>query len=588
MSGAASRGASAGSRVLYHRHTSRDHTQRTAGREPATDAATAMAPPMQRTGGLKRSRQGTPFLRILIHSLEMTSSSASISKIRGNAARMLWMSADRAGGRPAVRERDRTSSYRELRDRAAAFAAALHECGAAPGDRVAIFLERGADAAAAYFGVWAAGGVAVVINETLRTRQVAHVLGHSGARALITSRAALQRLPRAPSAEVHLILAEEVPSRATWSPEVREADDLAQITFTSGSTGLPKGVAATHGNVWCAIETVSSYLGLRSDDRVASLLPFSSVYGANQLLCSVLVGAELIIERSPLPNLIAVSLREAGATVLAAVPPLWMQLLGAPEFAERPIESLRILQNAGAHLTPAAVRALRTAQPRAGLFLQYGLTEVFRSTFLPPEEVDQRPDSIGRAIPGAEILVLREDLSACAAGEVGELVQAGPTVTRGYWDDPTRTAEVFRPHPIDPAGGSAVFSGDLVRFDEEGFLYFVGRRDRMIKSLGHRVGPDEILDALHGSDEILEGIITTEPDAIRGDLIVAYVVLKPQGSIERLKSFARRELPRHMQPARIEVLEELPRTASGKHDLAKLREDLARRPPPTALTERTP
>src|SRR5207249_4052638 len=235
-----------------------------------------------------------------------------------------------------------------------------------------------------------------------------------------------------------------------------------------------------------AMTAVTAYLGIRSDDRVASILPFSFVYGMSQVLCAVGTGAALGIERSPLPQQLVANLREREMTVLAAVPPLWLQLLSVSAFGDTALPTLRILTNAGGHLPVERVRALRQAQPQAQLYLMYGLTEVLRSTYLPPEEVDRRPGSMGRAIPGAEVLVLREGLTPCAAGEVGELVHAGPTVALGYWQDPEGTTRTFRPHPLRPSsmGARVVFSGDLVRQDDAGFLYYVCRRDRLIKSLG--------------------------------------------------------------------------------------------------------
>ncbi len=233
------------------------------------------------------------------------------------------------------------------------------------------------------------------------------------------------------------------------------------------------------------------------------------------------------------------------------------------------------MTNAGGHLPVKAVRQLREAQPDAKLFLMYGLTEVLRSTFLPPEEVDRHPDSMGRAIPGAEILVLREDLTPCNTGEVGELVHRGPTVTLGYWNAPEATARAFRPNPLRPAGTPdserVVFSGDLVKRDEAGFLYFVGRRDRMIKTLGYRVSPDEIANVLSASGEIVECVVTSEPDAQRGEAILAFVVMAAGGSLDRLRAYATLELPRYMQPTRFEVREDLPRLPSGKYDLVAMR-----------------
>lgn len=504
--------------------------------------------------------------------------SVASGHMQGNVAAMLWSSAERRGDWPAVVERERTVDYRALRARAGAIARALEANGVVPGDRVVILLERGVDAVASYFGVLAVGGLAVVLNEMLRPRQVEYVLGQSGAKVLLTSAAMRMRVHRDVKTDVPVVELDDVAAEAEFEPVPRASDDAAQITYTSGSTGMPKGVVASHGNVWAAIGTVADYLGIREDDRLAGLLPISGVYGANQMLCAVLRGATLIVPKSPIMNQIVAELRDAGATVLAAVPPLWMQLLNASAFTSAPLPSLRILQNAGGHLAPAAVHRLNAAQPQAGIYLQYGMTEVFRSTFLPPDEVARRPDSMGRAMAGAELLVVREDGSLCAVGEVGELVHSGPTVTLGYWDEPARTAEVYRPHPVEGAARRAVYSGDMVRRDEDGFLYFVGRRDRMIKTLGYRVGPDEILDVLYASEQIREGLVAAEEDADRGQRIVAYVTLRESGALRALEQFCKAELPRYMQPAQIRVLDDLPKLPNGKHDLLTLQQHVAALP----------
>lgn len=495
-----------------------------------------------------------------------------------NIAELLWRAAAAYGGRAAVVTRDTETSYEALAARAGGFAAALHARGIAPGDRVAIFLDRSADTAAAFFGTVAVGAIAVIMAETLRPRQIEYIEQHAGVSLLITSTDLLARQPRELKPGVPHLDVLDVPLGAAWTPLPRVGNDVAQLIYTSGSTGFPKGVTISHANLWAGIQSVSSYLELRECDRLASLLPFSFDYGFNQLLAALWCGGTLVIERSHLPEDIIEWLRRHEVSVLAAVPPLWMQLLTAPGFAE-PMPALRIMTNTGGRLPADAVRRIRAHQPHAKLFLMYGLTEAFRATYLPPDEVDAFPNSIGRAIPGAEIMVVRDDGTPCAAGEVGELVQRGPTVALGYWNDPAATSQRYRPNPLaidgTPAAERVVFSGDLVRRDESGRLFFIGRRDKLIKTLGHRVSPDEVADALYASGEVTEAVVTAEPDGMRGEQIVAVITLAPGGSVARLRAFCKAELPRHMQPARYQVEEDLPRVPNGKYDVTAIRAQVA-------------
>jgi acyl-CoA synthetase (AMP-forming)/AMP-acid ligase II len=490
-----------------------------------------------------------------------------------NVARLLWETADAAGDRVAIRDGDRVLDYAALAGRAAAIRDALVGAGLKPGDRVGILLPHGADGAAAFYGAAAAGAVATVINWLYRPRQVESVLSHAEVSVLLTSREWSALQARGLEGGTRVVFVEDLSAVGSGTPLDMHGGQPAQISYTSGSSGGPKGVVISHDNLLAGIRTVVDYLGIRPDDRIASLLPFSFVYGFNQLNCAVATGATLDIMNATLGTEVVQSLADRQTTVLAGVPPIWMSVLRVAAFTT-PLPALRIATCAGGRLSPEAVKAVRSAQPQAKLFLMYGLTEVFRSTYLPAEEVDAHPDSMGRAVPGSAVYVVRDDGSVCDDGEVGELVHAGPTVAIGYWNDPETTSRVFKPNPTsdasNPTLARAVFSGDLVRRDAGGRLYYVGRRDRMIKTLGFRVSPDEIADVLYASKQVTEAVVTSEPDEARGERIVAHVVLSADGTLEQLRRWCGLELPRHMQPARWDVRPALPRNPAGKFDLVAL------------------
>jgi acyl-CoA synthetase (AMP-forming)/AMP-acid ligase II len=515
-----------------------------------------------------------------------TDSSQPRSFVDSNFAGLLPRAIAQFGDRPAIVLRGRETSFADLGRRAAAIATKLTELGVTPGDACAVLARDPADAAAAFFAVLSVGAIGTNLNELYRPRQIEFVLSHSRARVLIIGRDVLNSLPREIVTDARLLILEDIENGDELRVAVRRGQDPAQITYTSGSTGQPKGVLMSHANLWAGVQIVAGYLGLRSDDRIASLLPFSFVYGFNQLTTSLYVGATLVVERSTLAQEIVATLRREKVTVLAAVPPLWQQLLGVSAFRETPLETLRILTNAGGRLPPESVRRLRQAQPQARLFLMYGLTEVFRSTFLPPEEVDAHPDSMGRAIPESAVYVVNESGKLAEPGEVGELVHGGPTVGIGYLHDDENSKRVFRPNPFMAPGEPprVVYSGDLVRRDEEGRLYYVARRDRMIKTMGFRVSPEEITDVLQASGLVADVAVVTEPDAQRGERIIACVVLNHDAGLEQLRKFCGIELPRYMQPARFVALPSIPRNPSGKHDLQQLK-TIAGSPTATATTD---
>ncbi|TGX44750.1 acyl-CoA ligase (AMP-forming), exosortase A system-associated [Sphingomonas naasensis] len=475
----------------------------------------------------------------------------------------------------ALEDRAGTLTYAGLEAGVGELAHRLAAHGLAAGDRVASWLPKTRTACLMPLAAPRAGLVHVPINPVLKRAQVAHILADSGARVLVTQEARIAALePGDVPAGCRIVTEEELISDDRLGPSNADPAALAAILYTSGSTGRPKGVMLSHANLWLGAIAVAHYLQIGSEDRVLGVLPLSFDYGQNQLLSTWAAGGRVI----PLDYLTARDVVKAverhEVTSLAGVPPLWVQLLEADWPAETAIR-LRRLTNSGGALTPRLVRGLRARFPNAALYPMYGLTEAFRSTYLDPALVDARPESIGRAIPFAEILVVRPDGTRAAPDEPGELVHAGPLVAQGYWHDAERTAQRFRPAPeFATSTGMAVWSGDTVVEDGEGLLRFVGRDDEMIKSAGNRISPTEIEDAVLSGGEVAEAAAFGVPDERLGQAIV--VVARGDGSREaELRTRLRRELPSFLQPARYDWRAELPRNANGKLDRTALRGSVA-------------
>ena len=482
----------------------------------------------------------------------------------------------------AVVDGDQQVTYDELASRVRRLADRLVRRGVEPGQRVVIHLDKTLDSVVALYGVWAAGAVAVPANEGLRSRQVQHIVTDSEATLVISEARKLSRLDGEAVAG-RPVLALERGQAVEGDPEDASAGlagarraslnggpTPAAILYTSGSTGLPKGILISHANLVAGSRIVSGYLQLASSDRIISVLPFSFDYGLNQLLTSVRQGATLVLQRSHFSPDICRTLVEQRITVMAAVPPLWIQLMERHSpFAQTAFPDLRVLTNSGGVFPVELVARYRAQLPRTRLYLMYGLSEAFRSTYLPPELVDEKPGSMGRAIPETDILVLTEDGSIAADDQPGELVHRGPTVSLGYWRNPESTALRFRPDPFAPhSGQQVVYSGDVVRRDRDGFLYFLGRRDQQIKTQGYRVSPEEVEQIIYASGLASEAAVRAEPDAIAGTALIAHVVPRDPGAFsqEAFMAFCRREMPSYMIPKAVLLHESLPRTASGKLD----------------------
>ena len=480
-----------------------------------------------------------------------------------------------ASDAPALTVGGTTLSYAELEERVGRIAARLLALGLAPGDRVASWMPKTELACILPLACARAGLIHVPINPVLKRAQTAHILADSGARVLIANQARLASLEEGDGAEARLLTLEEwTVDGDALPPSSRDPHELAALLYTSGSTGRPKGVMLSHANLWLGAVSVARYLGLSPDDRTLAVLPLAFDYGQNQLLSTWAGRGHAIGFDYLLPRDVVRAVGRHDFTVLAGVPPLWIQL-AEQDWGER-ARSLRTLTNSGGHLPLPVVRKLRRLFPEARLHLMYGLTEAFRSTSLDPDLVDDHAESVGTAIPFAEIMVVRPDCSEAAAGEEGELVHAGPLVAKGYWRDRARTAERFRPAPpFSELGGIAVWSGDTFIKGEDGLIRFRGRHDAMIKVSGNRLSPTEIEEAALASGAVVEALAIGVPDERLGQAVLLVAVAKGDGAVEQLRAYLTHELPAHMQPREIIWRDTLPLSPNGKIDRAALVEEFA-------------
>jgi acyl-CoA ligase (AMP-forming) (exosortase A-associated) len=409
----------------------------------------------------------------------------------------------------------------------------------------------------------------------LKHAQAAHILSDSGARLLIGNQARLDSLQPGDIAMASAIALEQWSEGETYLPQSsHDPNELVALLYTSGSTGRPKGVMLSHANLWLGAISVAHYLGLGPEDRTLAVLPLAFDYGQNQLLATWAAGGCAVAFDYLLPRDVVRAVGRNKVTVLAGVPPLWLQL-AEQQWGEEG-RSLRTLTNTGGHLPEPLVRRLRSLFPRARLHLMYGLTEAFRSLSLDPSLVDLHPDSVGSDIPFAEIMVVRPDGSEAAPDEAGELVHAGPLVAHGYWNDAQRTAERFRPAPsFSRLGGTAVWSGDTVVRGKDGLIRFRGRGDAMIKVSGNRISPTEIEEAALASEAVNDVAAFGVPDDRLGQAIVLVAVAKGDDAEEKLRTYLRRELPPHMQPQRIFWKDHMPVGPNGKLDRSSLKAELA-------------
>ena len=480
-------------------------------------------------------------------------------------------------GAPALILKDRTLTHGELAERVGLLAGWLAGI-LSEGDRVASWAAKGELTCLLPLAAARAGVVHVPINPLLKHAQVAHILVDSGARLLLGTQARITSLQDGDVPSDCTVMDESGAWEAVEGngvnlpPSKYDPDDLVAILYTSGSTGKPKGVMLSHANLWLGAVSVANYLDLAADDVVLAVLPLSFDYGQNQLLSTWYAGGSVVPLDYLFPKDVSKACARHSITTLAAVPPLWVQLVET-EWPAEAVTALRRVTNSGGALTAELIAGLRDKLPETDIFPMYGLTEAFRSTYLDPSLVADHPTSMGTAIPFAEILVIDDLGEVSDPDEEGELVHCGPLVAQGYWQDPRRTAERFKPAPAaSHYGGIAVWSGDRVKRSADGLLYFVGRRDAMIKSSGNRISPQEIESAALATGLVSEAVALGVSDERLGHAIhlVVRAAAEVNGPENSLPKTLAKELPNFMQPHAIHWLDAMPINPNGKIDRTAL------------------
>ena len=498
---------------------------------------------------------------------------------------MLHATARRIPDKEAITFRGRPLTYAAFEQVSNALAHALRRRGVSRGDRVVVYADNSPEAAIAFFGVLKADAVVSVVNPQTKAEKLAYLLNDCRATALITEGLLGGEARKAAQRANHLrtVVAwgdmdgTGLPGFEGWKealaqepvdapPPRQNIDiDLAALIYTSGSTGDPKGVMLTHRNMITAATSISTYLGMREDDVVLEILPLAFDYGLYQLIMSTRVGARLVMEQSfVFPAQILNAVVEQKVTFFPGVPTVYAILAEMSDLSKWDLSNVRAVTNTAAALHQKHIEAVKRIFPRSRIFSMYGLTECKRVSYLPPEDLDRKPGSVGRAIPNTEIWIVDEDGKRVPPGVVGQLVVRGATVMRGYWEKPEETARKLRPGLLP--GEQVLFTGDFCRIDEDGYLYFVGRMDDIIKTRGEKVAPKEVEAALHTVKGVKEVAVVGVPDEVLGQAVKAFVVAE-QGALldeKQLRKECQARLENFMVPKYIEFVAELPHTDTGK------------------------
>ena len=503
-----------------------------------------------------------------------------------NISDLLSQWEDAHPNRIALADRAQTLNYGAAAACVRAVADALTALGIQPGDRVAVVADKRVEIVIAMFGCYRAGIVLVPVNPQLKLLQIQHILQDSGARILIGSE---KRAPSLTQAATGCALAmvitpdsrikplaepAELPSARAPAPGFENAA-LATLFYTSGSTGLPKAVATSHANILAGAQSVSTYLENTSDDVLLAILPLSFDAGFSQLTTGFRVGAKVVLRDYLLPGDISRTAADHGVTGITGVPAIWAAALRA-KWEDDARHNIRYFANTGGHLPQERIEQLADLFPNAKPYPMYGLTEAFRSSYLPPSRIRDKKGSIGQAIPGATLVVVDENGAECAPGQSGELVHAGPTVALGYWNNAAETAKRFRPAPpaLTERGitGTVVFSGDLVHRDADGFLFYEGRRDGQIKISGNRISFTEIEDIALNHEHVRAAAAGGRKRGLGTDPEFVLFVETDGGSdvADAVHARLKAELPGFSVPSRVLPLSQLILNNNNKYDVARM------------------
>jgi len=491
-------------------------------------------------------------------------------------------------------------TYEEINHKSNQLATFLRDQGICRGDRVAIFMDNSVESVISLFGILKADAVFLMLSPTLKPLKLAYILNNCQAKALITHVSKLNVLLNAfeatPAIQFTIFSGDKtkIPgpylSKSTFWDEIFSSPcslplapccnidlDLATIIYTSGSTGNPKGVMLTHLNMISAATSITTYLENVPEDIIINVLPLSFDYGLYQVLMAFKFGGTVVLEKSfTYPYEVIKKMVKEKVTGFPGVPTIFAILLQMDDLSRFDFSSLRYITNTAAPLPVPYIKRLREIFPHARLYSMYGLTECKRVSYLPPEEIDRRPQSVGRGMPNEEVWIVDESGKRVGPGVVGELVVRGSNVMRGYWADPEATDRVLKPGILP--GEKVLYTGDLFKMDEEGFLYFVGRKDDMIKTKGERVSPKEVEEAIHALEGVAEAAVIPVPDEILGQAIKAYVVPKNGYSLKEkeLILHCKKMLEDFAVPKYFEIRDSLPKNASGKIDKLLLKKEIER------------